>query len=145
MKYCIGCGKEIETDADFCPECVTRRAAGEINTAPKATCRAEESAPSMWTFFGFMLLFAIPIVGFVAALVMSFSLKSKTLKNYSRASVVYSVVISVISVLLCIYVIINVITTGVGDISDEFYHDGRYYDYDKSFTLPFDGMYDDRL
>lgn len=144
MKYCIGCGKMIETDADFCPECEARRAAGEMNTAPKATCPMEEKAPSMWVFFGFMLLFAIPIVGFIAALVMSFSLKSKTLKNYSRASVVYSVVVSVISILLTVFAIGNIIT-GIGNIADEFYYDGRYYDYDKSFTLPFDGMYDDRL
>lgn len=144
MKYCIGCGRVFDGEADFCPECEARRAAGDVNTAPKNLYQEEENVPSMWTFLGFMILFAIPVVGFIAALVMAFSLKNKALKNYSRASVVYSIVISVITVLLTVFAIANFMT-GIGNITDEFYRDGAYYRYDNDFTLPFDGMYDDKL
>lgn len=44
-----------------------------------------------WTFFGLMALFAIPVVGLIAAIVFLFAPKKKTLKNYAGAVLTWTV------------------------------------------------------
>lgn len=47
---------------------------------------AEELRPiTMWGYFGYEILFAIPIVGWIIALVFAFTAKNLNLKNYARA------------------------------------------------------------
>lgn len=36
-------------------------------------------------FFGLTLLFAIPVVGFIMIIIMSFAPRNKTVKNYARS------------------------------------------------------------
>ena len=37
-----------------------------------------------WTYFGLSALFALPVVGLIAAIVFAFAPKNKSLKNYAR-------------------------------------------------------------
>lgn len=46
-----------------------------------------EYAPiSMWGYFGYQLLFAIPCVGFVLAIVFSFTSSNVNVKNFARST-----------------------------------------------------------
>lgn len=47
----------------------------------------EEYRPiSMWGYFGYQILFSIPIIGFILLLVFSFGgTQNKNLKNYARS------------------------------------------------------------
>ncbi len=102
---CPNCGKEIRDGVKFCPGCGT-----PVNEAPRPRQEAaqqpvyqpqpvpqniyiqpaqipEEYRPvSAWGFFGYQLLFAIPIVGFIFLLVFSLGgTKNICLKNFARS------------------------------------------------------------
>lgn len=53
---------------------------------------------SMWGYFGYELLFAIPIVGLILAIVWSFGAGNINLRNFARSHFC----IIIISVVLCI-------------------------------------------
>ncbi len=46
----------------------------------------EEYRPiSMWGYFGYQILFGIPIVGLICLIVFSVSAKNRNLKNFARS------------------------------------------------------------
>ena len=54
----------------------------------------------MWGFFGYELLFAIPLVGFILLLVFSFGgTKNKNLKNFARSYFSFTIVVIVLSII----------------------------------------------
>ena len=59
-------------------------------------------------FFGLILLFAIPIVGFIACVVMSFAPKNKNIKHFARAMLIWTIIAIVLIAILA--AIITVIT-----------------------------------
>lgn len=52
------------------------------------------------TYFGLMFLFAIPIIGQIACIIMAFTPKNKNLKNYARAMLIWTVIALVIGGIL---------------------------------------------
>ena len=58
-----------------------------------------------WEFFGLMLLFAIPVIGFISCIVFMFSPKRKSMKNYARAVFTWMVVRFVTAVLVIVLII----------------------------------------
>lgn len=100
---CPNCGTENEKDAAFCAECGTKMVVEtvkneepvppasqsvqvEVTQKPAAQEIPGEYKPlSPWAYFGWQLLFAIPVVGFVLLIVMSFAPKNKNLKNLARS------------------------------------------------------------
>ena len=55
---------------------------------------------SMWGYFGYELLFSIPLVGFILLLVFSFGgTKNKNLKNFARSYFCFMIVIIVLSII----------------------------------------------
>ena len=60
-----------------------------------------EYAPiSMWGYFGYELLFAIPCVGFILLIVFSFSASNVNLKNFARSYFCFLIIIAIIIGLL---------------------------------------------
>lgn len=51
-------------------------------------------------FFGMMLLFAIPVVGWIACIIMSFAPKNQNIKHYSRAMLFWVIIGILISIAL---------------------------------------------
>lgn len=68
---------------------------------PNTNYIPEEYQPiSMWGYFGYELLFAIPLVGFILLLVFSFGgTKNKNLKNFARSYFCFTIVIIVLSII----------------------------------------------
>ncbi len=80
------------------------------------------------TFFGFMLLFAIPVIGFICAIIFSFAPKSKSLKNFARATLIWMIiglVITAIIVILC-FVMTTTIINFLQDAIDEYSYEYGY-------------------
>lgn len=56
-----------------------------------------EYAPiSMWGYFGYELLFAIPCVGFILLIVLSFTASNVNLKNFARSYFCFLIIILII-------------------------------------------------
>ncbi len=58
----------------------------------------EEYRPiSMWGYFGYQILFAIPLIGFIILLVFSFGgTKNKNLRNFARSYFCYFILIVIL-------------------------------------------------
>lgn len=69
-----------------------------------------EKPVGFWTYIGLFLLFAIPVVGFIAAIVFIFAPKRRGLKNFAGAVVTYMVTNLIATIL-----IISLILTAVGN------------------------------
>ena len=53
----------------------------------------EEYQPiSMWGYFGYELLFAIPFIGFILVIVMSFAPANKNVKNFARSFLLATII-----------------------------------------------------
>ena len=61
----------------------------------------EEYKPiSMWGYFGYELLFAIPFIGFILLIVMSFAPANKNVKNFARSYFCLLIIIVVLFIIL---------------------------------------------
>lgn len=75
---------------------------------PQPTYAAPPPAPkdesggvvSTGTFFGTMLLFALPFIGFISCIIMCFAPKRKSLKNYAKANLIWAIIGLVFGLLL---------------------------------------------
>ncbi len=50
------------------------------------------------TYFGLMLLFALPIVGIISVIAMSFGAKNKNIKNFAKANLIWAIIAFVLSI-----------------------------------------------
>lgn len=114
-RFCTTCGAELNPDAAFCTNC------GASGSAPAAP----EPQPTVWTqpvqtappppaavvvpteepvgtgtFFGLMLLFALPVIGQLACIIMCFVPKRKSLRSFARATLIWFVIALILSLLL---------------------------------------------
>ena len=89
------------------------------NNAPENI--PEEYRPiGMWGYFGYELLFAIPLVGFILLLVFSFGGASNiNLRNFARSKFCYWIVIGAIGILITLFIIsmggLAVLSSGILD------------------------------
>lgn len=80
------------------------------NSIPSATEEkpvVAEQPVGFWTYIGLFLLFAIPVIGFIAAIVFIFTPKRKGLKNFAGAAVTYMVT----SFLITLFVLVMALTS----------------------------------
>lgn len=81
---------------------------------------AEDQTVSTAKFFWFRVLFAIPLVGFILSIVMSFAPKNKSFKHFARSYMIMNfIAIGIVLVICCI-----VLATGAS-LAD-FYYDLLY-------------------
>ncbi len=77
------------------------------NTYPPVAQPVQKEVPpagmSVGGFFGFGILFSIPLVGFILIMIMSFAPKNKTLKNYARSYLVWYIIAIVLAVIALIF------------------------------------------
>lgn len=86
------------------PEVTLEEVTPETPTATPAN--KEENKPvGFWAYFGLILLFSIPVIGFLAALGFIIGPKNKNIKNFAGASLTWIVVQIVSTVLVTTLVI----------------------------------------
>ena len=103
--FCNSCGKEMGEGTAFCNECgspvVTSTATLQQPVQPEKTpklqqqpAHANEKATVVSTgyFFGIVILYAIPIIGWIACLITAFGSKNHNKKNFAKAMLIWFVV-----------------------------------------------------
>ena len=111
-RFCTTCGAELKPDAAFCTNCGASGSAPAapepqptvwtqpIQTAPPAPSPPAapvvptEEPVGTGTFFGLMLLFALPVI------IMCFVPKRKSLRSFARATLIWFVIALILSLLL---------------------------------------------
>lgn len=90
--FCGNCGTENMDGALFCKNCGTPlerepHALQNMELVREKTSYPDEYKPiGMWGYFGYHLLFSIPLIGFIFILVFSFGgTQNKNLKNLARS------------------------------------------------------------
>ncbi len=64
----------------------------------------EEYRPiSMWGYFGYEILFSIPIIGFICLIVFAIGSKNINKKNFARSYFCYRIIVCLIA--LCIFAV----------------------------------------
>ncbi len=124
MAFCTECGTKAPADPDVTVTEATMptmeaKAETPVHTTPAPANQAQQTydppvqtvhappAPDpknkvvgIGTYFGLMILFAIPIVGLIACIIIAFAPKNKSLKNYARAMLIWFIIAIVIAGLL---------------------------------------------
>ncbi|MBQ5991087.1 MAG: zinc ribbon domain-containing protein [Clostridia bacterium] len=95
--FCSKCGKEVKPGMKFCEECGTpvkiatpepkpEPVDGPLFAPPPAPVVPEENRPlGPWAYFGYGILFSLPVVGFILLIVFSFAGRNVNRKNFARS------------------------------------------------------------
>lgn len=124
--FCPKCGTEVSDDKAFCPECGNplksqaqqnsgaQQGAGAQNGArphPQVQFQSDtvvlpdEYKPiSMWGYFGYEILFSIPIVGFIVLIVLSINGKNQNVKNFARSYFCFTIIVLILLAILLVSV-----------------------------------------
>ena len=139
--FCGNCGKPLSEGALFCPECGTPVKKIETENVNVEETTASQSQPNnipirnydprfdytplgAWSYFLYTLLFSIPIIGFIFAIVFAVGGTNRiNLRNYARS---YFCWLLITVVLVIILLIVGLIAGTVYNIFD---HSGYYHYY----------------
>ncbi len=97
------------------PEQVRQTAPPAPAPAPVPAAEPEKRSKEISTagYFWLMLLFAVPVVGFIAMLIFACAVKNKNLRNFARAHVVWVIVVLIIAIALWILARVALKAAGV--------------------------------
>lgn len=63
----------------------------------------EEYRPiSMWGYFGYEILFSIPVVGLILLIVFSFTAKNQNVKNFARSYFCFLILAIIVFIILMV-------------------------------------------
>lgn len=92
---CTNCGRENMENSTFCSECGMKLETANAVVQPQPPVYQQPAEPvippeyrpiSAWGYFGYQLLFSIPIAGLVLLIVFSCGTRrNKNLKNFARS------------------------------------------------------------
>lgn len=118
MRYCKNCGLLAPVGADRCPQC-----GAPLPPAPAAPVPAadqphyKDTAPevpalSEWATLAALLLFSIPVVGFILSVAWSFGFsKNPARKRLAQAWLIRTLVVAVVAALLFLWVAAKMVMT----------------------------------
>ena len=113
-KVCTACGAGIPEDSAFCTACgakapqtpVTQSAAALVQPLRPEAALSEnpDKTVSTGAFFGLILLFCLPVIGWIACLLAAFVPKNRNIRNFARAMLIWLVIGLVIGGLITLAV-----------------------------------------
>lgn len=99
---CPKCGEAVLYFLDYCPKCNTSRTSNEgqsfqtLNGSGDANGEEAASAPiSMWGYFGYEILYSIPILGQIILIYNALMAENDNVRNFARSYFCYLVVLAV--------------------------------------------------
>ncbi len=145
-KFCTGCGKELADGLMFCTDCGTKVPEGTSSQAdavkeeipakaevikepvivqaqpvqqqPKQIIQPTENhSASTAHFFWMMLVYSLPLIGWLICIIMAFAPKNESKKHFARAILIWCIVGIVISIITLI--IMSVLGGGIAEILSE--------------------------
>lgn len=115
---CPACGAAVSEKDESCPKCSTRREKSEegiggsiyssggggmkklfANANSGANIGTVDKPISMWGYFGYEILYSIPIVGFIAVIYNALAAKNQNVKNFARSYFCLYIILAV----LCLF------------------------------------------
>lgn len=105
-RFCTGCGSELNDNASFCTNCGkafdTQQTAQNTMQTPAAQ-PVYAPVPNTGVvgtgyYFGMMLLFAIPVIGWILCLVTALSNKNQSKKNFAKAMLIWLIIGLILSI-----------------------------------------------
>ena len=138
-KFCTSCGSPLQDGDLICQNCGASAMEAPAATAQPAPMTVPYTPPqtaklngeptdetvSLWAYLGMIVLFLLPCVGLIAAIVMSFVPKNKNIKNFARAAVIWMVVLALLSCIVGVLVsalvaeAITAVVAGINDFAEE--------------------------
>lgn len=108
--FCKGCGTCLDVESSAQPKTYPQQHVQPVQTQPTVVCIKEKNQIpleynpiSAWGYFGYQLLFSLPIAGFICLIVCSFN-SNINLRNFARSY-------------WCIYVIILIAVLVFGGLT----------------------------
>lgn len=149
MAFCKACGKPLDNDARFCPNCGTAIASEPVQPAPVQPAPTEPvscpvSATNLLVFGILGLAFALelPILGIIFsaialnkakqyALYLPLTGKAKVGRSLGKAGLIVGIVMTVLVALLIVYYIVfGVVYAGIMiGIFEDMFNSYNYYGY----------------
>ncbi len=146
-KFCTGCGKELADGLIFCTDCgnkVPESATAEASAVKEEIPVAVQEQPpkqyippqqtqyghlpqqpvenhsaSTAHFFWMMLVYSLPLIGWLICIIMAFAPKNESKKHFARAILIWGIIGIVISIIGLI--IISLLGGGIRSILSEIY------------------------
>ncbi len=81
---------------------------------------AEYKPISMWGYFGYEILFSIPVIGFICLIIMSFAPSNKNVKNFARSYFCLFIISLVLTIVLVAIALATGAISSLEDIVDAF-------------------------
>ncbi len=81
---------------------------------------AEYKPIGMWGYFGYEILFAIPVVGLICLIIFAFAPRNKNLKNFARSKFCVLILSFVITVVLIAIALATGAIESLSDITEAF-------------------------
>ena len=120
---------KVETPVVHTPTAQTGYQPQQTYTAPPAADPTNKVVGT-GAYFGLMLLFAIPIIGQIACIIMAFAPKNKNIKHFARAQLIWMVIaIVLIGILVAL---LSVLTNSLMDYINQL-TDGQFSDFGDLF------------
>ena len=113
--FCSKCGFKVEEGNTFCGNCGNNMNSGSYVNNQNDIVIPEEYKPiSMWGYFGYEILFSIPIIGFIILIVYAFGgTNNINLKNFARSYFCILIIIFVIGIITTVFLGIGVSMYGI--------------------------------
>lgn len=126
MRICNYCGSQNQDNATVCQNCGGNLNAGNSGYRSETFSYQPESKQSIpeqyrplspWAYFGYGILFSLPLVGFILLLVFSFNSSNINRRNYARS---YFCMLALVLIIILIVFIISLITGTTASLFDYF-------------------------
>lgn len=84
--YCVNCGKKIKDNMDICFSCGKNVANNNYFHDLEIKNLPDKFKPiSAWGYFGYQLLFAIPIIGWIFLIIFALKEENINLRNFAKS------------------------------------------------------------
>jgi len=88
--FCQNCGSQMEDNGTVCANCGADQRAFQSNCpSPNQVPQVDTRTVSTLKFFGLILLFSLPMVGWIICLVMAFAAKNENVRHFARANMIW--------------------------------------------------------
>jgi len=102
-RFCKECGAEIPEGVSFCNACgaaVQSQSVQSVQQTAAAQAPLADGTVGAGYFFGMILVYAIPIVGWIVCILTALKGKHQTKKNFAKAMMIWLIIGLILSLIM---------------------------------------------